>query len=90
MLASVDVDMSFFALSPFLITTFLFFIVFKISANKPLPNWAVGCAALIVAIVWMCSKWFFVAYVFYNKAYLTIYGSFSILLFSCYGFMSRG
>lgn len=81
MLASVDMDVRFFTLSPFLITAVLFFIVFKISANKPLSNWAVGLAAFVVAMIWMCSKWFFVAYVFYNKAYLTIYGSFSILLF---------
>ncbi|HCZ18771.1 YihY family inner membrane protein [Wolinella succinogenes] len=59
----------------------MLFVLFKISANKPLTLRASLLSSLLTALVWLFSKWAFVFYVFHNKAYLTLYGSFSILLF---------
>lgn len=82
MLSNMDMGISLATtLSPLMITILLFFVIFKISANKPLSNFATLSAAIIVAIIWTASRWLFVVYVIYNKAYLTVYGSFSILLF---------
>ena len=69
------------ALLPFVSIWVLFFVLFKILANKPLPFLSLLSASLITMIVWSVLKWAFVYYVFFNKAYSTIYGSFSILMF---------
>ncbi|MGX3010476.1 YihY family inner membrane protein [Helicobacter sp. 23-1044] len=66
---------------PFALTWALFFMLFKILSNKPLPFLSLLASSLITMIVWSVLKWAFVYYVFYNKAYSTIYGSFSILMF---------
>lgn len=59
----------------------LFFVLFKILANKPLPFLSLMTSSLITTVVWCLLKWAFMYYVFFNKAYTTIYGSFSILMF---------
>ena len=69
------------ALLPFISIWVLFFILFKILSNKPLPFFSLLSSSLITMIVWSVLKWAFVYYVFFNKAYSTIYGSFSILMF---------
>ncbi|MDE6886945.1 MAG: YihY family inner membrane protein [Helicobacteraceae bacterium] len=68
-------------LLPYISIWVLFFILFKILANKPLPFASLLLSSLITMIVWSVLKWAFVYYVFFNKAYSTIYGSFSILMF---------
>ena len=68
-------------LLPFLSIWVLFFVLFKILSNKPLPFLSLMASSLITMIVWSVLKWAFVYYVFFNKAYSTIYGSFSILMF---------
>lgn len=70
-----------FRLSPYLITWAIFFIFFKISANTQIDFKNTLISSLITALLWSFCKWGFVYYVFYNKAYLTLYGSLSILLF---------
>ena len=66
---------------PYLVTWLIFFVLFKISANSNISNKNTLISSLITALFWSMCKWGFVYYVFYNKAYLTLYGSFSILLF---------
>ncbi|MCI5633324.1 YihY family inner membrane protein [Helicobacter sp.] len=71
----------FFQLTPYLVAWAVFFMLFKISANTKISNKNTLTSSLITALLWSICKWGFVYYVFYNKAYLTLYGSFSILLF---------
>lgn len=66
---------------PFVSIWLLFFMLFKILSNKPLPFLSLLFSSLITMIVWSLLKWAFVYYVFFNKAYSTIYGSFSIVMF---------
>ena len=66
---------------PYLIIWILFFLIYKISANTFVRTKAALISSFIIAIVWSIAKNIFVYYVFYNKSYTTIYGSFSILLF---------
>ncbi|RAX54720.1 hypothetical protein CCY99_02880 [Helicobacter sp. 16-1353] len=73
--------MNLFDFIPYITIWILFFILFKILANKPLPFLSLLLSSLITMIVWSLLKWAFVYYVFFNKAYTTIYGSFSILMF---------
>ena len=70
-----------FSLLPYISIWVMFFILFKILANKPLPLLSLMLSSFITMIVWSLLKWIFVYYVFFNKAYTTIYGSFSILMF---------
>ncbi|MBD5165426.1 YihY/virulence factor BrkB family protein [Helicobacter sp.] len=71
----------FFQLIPYFVVWAVFFMLFKISANTNISNKNTLISSLITALLWSICKWGFVYYVFYNKAYLTLYGSFSILLF---------
>ncbi|HIP30336.1 MAG TPA: YihY family inner membrane protein [Sulfurospirillum arcachonense] len=66
---------------PYFIIWFLFFIMFMISANKPLKKKSTLLASFITSLTWYSSKSLFIYYVAYNKTYLSIYGSFSILMF---------
>ena len=68
-------------LVPYLITWALFFLIYQMSANTKIDKKATALASFVVAVIFSLSKSGFVYYVFYNKAYATIYGSFSILLF---------
>lgn len=71
----------FFQLIPYFVVWAVFFMLFKISANANISNKNTLISSLITALLWSICKWGFVYYVFYNKAYLTLYGSLSILLF---------
>jgi len=66
---------------PYIIIWVLFFILFKLSANEKISFKAALVSSLFISIVFNMAKNAFVYYVFYNKAYESIYGSFSILLF---------
>lgn len=66
---------------PYLIIWFLFFIMYMISANKKLSKRSTLVASFVTSLIWYISKTAFVYYVAYNKTYLSIYGSFSILMF---------
>ncbi|MDD6055327.1 MAG: YihY family inner membrane protein [Helicobacter sp.] len=70
-----------FQLIPYALIWIVFFMLFKISANTKISTKNTLLSSLITAILWSLCKWGFVYYVFYNKAYLTLYGSFSIVLF---------
>ena len=66
---------------PYLIIWLLFFIMYTISAHTKLSKKAVLLASFVTSLVWYISKTLFVLYVAHNQTYLSIYGSFSILMF---------
>nr|WP_238700298.1 YihY family inner membrane protein [Helicobacter jaachi] len=70
-----------FDLLPYLLTWAMFFLLFKLSANKPLKLLSLVVASLLTAGVWLLTKWGFVYYVFYNQTYKSVYGPISIFLF---------
>jgi membrane protein len=74
-------DIDVLKILPYIIIWLLFFILFKFSANVKISIRASLLSSFIIAIIFSIAKNSFVYYVFYNKAYTTIYGSFSILLF---------
>jgi membrane protein len=68
-------------LSYFLLCLF-FFSIYKFSPNVPVYNVPALVSAAVVAALWQLAKNGFVYYVLINRAYSTIYGSFSLLLFT--------
>ncbi len=78
----VSVWFNLMSLFPYLIVWLLFFIIYKISPNTNVDVRAAFITSFLIAAVWTIAKNGFVYYVFYNKTYSTVYGSFSILLFT--------
>ena len=70
-----------FDLIPYLLTWIMFFLLFKLSANKPLKILALLTSSVLTTAVWLITKWGFVYYVFYNETYKSEYGPISIFLF---------
>lgn len=68
-------------LTPYLIIWTLFFIMYTISAKVKIYLKSALFSSFVASLVWYASKSLFVYYVTYNKTYLSIYGSFSVLLF---------
>ncbi|MBU1659312.1 YihY family inner membrane protein [bacterium] len=68
-------------LVPYLIIWALFFVIFQISVNVKIYARASLLSSFIVSMVFSVSKNAFIYYIFYNKSYATMYGSFSILIF---------
>lgn len=66
---------------PYLITWGLFFLIFQISANVKINPRATAISSFIISVVFSVSKNAFIYYVFYNKSYTTMYGSFATLMF---------
>jgi len=66
---------------PNLIIWVLFFILFKLSANIKVGFSAAMMSSLVVSIAFSIIKNMFIYYIFLNKSYTTLYGSFSIVLF---------
>ncbi len=66
---------------PYLIIWALFFLIFQIAANTKINAKASLISSFITSIIFSIAKNLFIYYVFYNKAYETMYGSFSILMF---------
>jgi membrane protein len=66
---------------PFLLLWGIFFLIYKIAVNAEVSPKAAAISSFIVAIVWGLAKNSFIQYVFYNKTYATMYGSFSALIF---------
>jgi membrane protein len=72
---------NFLTIFPYLVVWALFFTIYMISTNTNLSFKSGIISSFVASLVWYLSKSLFVYYVAYNKTYLTIYGSFSILLF---------
>jgi membrane protein len=68
-------------LVPYLIIWGLFFLIFQIAANAKIDPKASAISSLIISIIFSVSKNAFIYYVFLNKSYTTMYGSFAILMF---------
>lgn len=66
---------------PYIIIWALFFLIFQIAANVKIHPKASAISSFIIAIVFSIAKNSFIYYVFYNKSYSTMYGSFAILMF---------
>lgn len=84
--AYLQVNMSGLALHilsifPFLLLWGIFFVIYHIAVNADVSTKAATISSFVVAIVWGVAKNSFIQYVFYNKTYTTMYGSFSSLIF---------
>ncbi len=66
---------------PFFIIWSLFFLTYKISANRQVSTRASVISSFIASLVWYIAKSGFIFYVVHNKTYMSIYGSLSTLLF---------
>ncbi len=66
---------------PYLIIWALFFLIFQIGPNAKINPRASAISSFIIAIVFSISKNAFIYYVFLNKSYTTMYGSFATLMF---------
>ena len=69
------------AILPYLIIWAIFAVTYAVSINREISAKAIMIASFITSVFWWILKILFVQYVFYNKTYLSIYGSFSVLLF---------
>lgn len=79
--SSVEQNFNFLIFLPYLIIWFLFFIVYRISINVKLRVISILISSFLVSLIWYSAKSLFLYYVFYNKTYSTIYGSFSSIIF---------
>ena len=68
-------------LIPYLIIWGLFFLIFQIGPNAKINPRASALSSLLISIIFSVSKNAFIYYVFMNKSYATMYGSFAILMF---------
>ena len=75
-------DINFLSIIPFLTIFVLFWLAYNLGANKQLDKRAHFIASFIGASIFSLAKTLFVYYVIYNKTYDSLYGSFSIVLFS--------
>ena len=79
--SNVSSLISLMSLSPYLVVWLLFLVMYFVSAKTKIHLKSALIASFVGSSVWYLSKILFVYYVSYNKTYLSIYGSFSILLF---------
>ena len=66
---------------PYFIIWALFFLLFQIAANVKINPRASLISSFVVSVIFSLSKNAFIFYVFMNKGYSTMYGSFAILMF---------
>jgi membrane protein len=66
---------------PYLIIWGLFFLIFQIGPNAKVNPKASAISSFLISIVFSASKNAFIYYVFLNKSYSTMYGSFAIVMF---------
>ncbi len=65
---------------PFLLTWFIFVLVYAVTPNRKINRKAVFVTSFCMSAIWSFMRWFFISYIIHNKIYFTIYGSFSIIL----------
>lgn len=78
---SLTTAINFLAIFPYIIIWSIFAITFVISINKEMSAKSILISSFIASFAWNISKVFFVEYARYSTTYLSIYGSFSVLLF---------
>ncbi|MCK4736927.1 MAG: YihY family inner membrane protein [Sulfurimonas sp.] len=79
--SSITSGINILPIIPYIIIWALFFLLFKIGPNAKVNTKAALISSFIISIVFSISKNAFIEYVFYNKSYTTMYGSFAILMF---------
>ena len=70
-----------FSLISYFMIWMLFFVLFKVSPNMRISVRIALQVSFVTSLLWHGAKWGFVQYMLINKAYATLYGSFSVLLF---------
>ncbi|MDR2635315.1 MAG: YihY family inner membrane protein [Campylobacteraceae bacterium] len=80
-LNSQGYNINFLVIFPYLLVWALFFTIYMISSSAKISMYAGGISSFLASLIWYMSKSLFVFYVTYNKTYLSIYGSFSVVLF---------
>lgn len=70
------------SLYSYLLLVLLFYSVYKFSPNTEVFSMPAFVSAVVAASLWQASKTGFLYYIVLNRAYSTIYGSFSLLLFT--------
>ncbi|MDH5424760.1 MAG: YihY family inner membrane protein [Gammaproteobacteria bacterium] len=70
------------ALLSYVLLSLLFYSIYKFSPNTQVDTVPAMFSAIVIAAVWTLAKNGFVYYVVVNQTYTTIYGSFSLLLFT--------
>jgi len=78
---SLTADLNILPFVPYTIIWALFFVIFQISPNVKIDPKASLISSFIISIVFSLSKNAFIFYVFLNKSYATMYGSFAIAMF---------
>lgn len=78
---SLTSAINFLAIFPYIIIWSIFAITFIISINKEMSAKSILISSFVASFVWNLSKVFFVEYAKHSTTYLSIYGSFSVLLF---------
>ncbi len=79
--SSYTSGINFLAIVPYLIVWGLFFATYMISSSVSLNPKKVAIASFATSLFWYTCKSLFVYYVVYNKTYMSIYGSFSVMIF---------
>ena len=80
--SSKYIDINILGIIPFITTFTMFWLAYKLGANKTLNKKALFLASFIGTTIFSIAKNLFVYYVLYNDMYSSLYGSFSIILFS--------
>lgn len=78
---SLTAGLNILPLVPYVIIWALFFLLFQISANIKINPKASLISSFLISVIFSISKNAFIYYVFLNKSYATMYGSFAILMF---------
>ncbi len=72
---------SIFIVLPYCLTWMCIFTVYLFSPNTKVGYRPALISSFVVSVVWYLSKMLFSFYVIYNKVYLSLYGSFSAVIF---------
>ena len=80
--SSKYIDINLLLLIPFFTIFTIFWLAYKLGANKPLKTKALFLASFIGTIIFSIAKNLFVYYIVYNNLYSSLYGSFSVIMFS--------
>jgi len=72
---------NFLSIVPYLIIWVIFCVTYLISVNDEIKFKSALFSSFAASLVWYLGKSAFVYYVLYNKTYLSVYGSFSAVLF---------
>jgi len=70
-----------FTLLSYLLIWLLFFVVFKVSPTIRIAHRVAAFVSLVISLIWQIAKTAYVYYVVANQTYVSLYGSFSVLLF---------